>query len=152
MDPSEKLMGKVLIVDDELRTLSIMEKLLENFEVKTARSGSEALEKIQSFVPDVVLLDIMMPGMDGYEVCRRIRQMRELRFTKIIFISGKVLIEERLAGYDAGGDDYVTKPFDHDELLAKLKVFLRLKRVDEVSEIKRELPDKGTREREGVGG
>jgi len=136
MAHTENQTGKVLIVDDEARNLAIVEELLEGFEVKTARSGSDALEKLKSFEPDIVLLDIMMPGMDGYEVCRRIRQNKSFQFTKIIFVSGKSMIEERLAGYEAGGDDHIAKPFDHDELLAKLRVFLRLKNVEEVSQVK----------------
>lgn len=136
MNRTESLLGKILIVDDELRNLTIIEELLLEYEVETAHSGVEALQKMDSFRPDVVLLDIMMPGMDGYEVCRRIRRRQEFRFTKVIFVSGKTLIEDRLAGYDAGGDDYVTKPFDHDELRAKVGVYLRLKSVEEVSQIK----------------
>ena len=135
---SSPLQGNVLVVDDELRNIAIMRELLEDFTVEEARSGPEALEALQSFSPDVVLLDIMMPGMDGYEVCRKIRQQPEFEFVKVIFVSGKTMIEERLVGYEAGGDDYVTKPFDHDELVAKLRVHLKLKLAEERSAIKGE--------------
>ncbi len=128
--------GRVLAVDDEPRNLAIVEELLEDFEVATAKNGDEAFEKIAKFRPDLVLLDVMMPGMDGYEVCHRIRQDEESCFVKVIFVSGKSSIEERLHGYEVGGDDYVAKPFDVDELLAKVNVFLRLKHVEEVDEMK----------------
>ncbi|MEM7262079.1 MAG: response regulator, partial [Planctomycetota bacterium] len=87
------------------------------------------------FRPDLILLDIMMPGMTGYEVCKRIRRTPQLKHTKIIMISAKAMIQERLAGYEAGADDYLTKPFDHDELLAKIQVHLRLRASEEVEAV-----------------
>jgi DNA-binding response OmpR family regulator len=118
---------KILVVDDELRNLAIVEELLEGYDVEVALTGEEALEKSKRMRPDLILLDVMMPGMDGYEVCRRIKATGETRTSKVIFVSGKAMIEERLVGYAAGGDDYIAKPFDHAELLAKIRVYLRLK-------------------------
>lgn len=117
----------VLIVDDEPRNLRIMqESLADDTLVRTATNGAEALTVADQILPDLVFLDIMMPGLDGYEVCKKLRKNPKLIYTKIVLVSGKAHIEERLKGYAAGADDYVTKPFVPDELLAKAKVFLRL--------------------------
>ncbi len=77
-----------------------------------------------------------MPGMNGYDVCREIKKRKRHRFSKILMVSGKTLVEERLEGYSAGADDYITKPFIDDELLAKLKVFSDLKKTEEIDELK----------------
>ncbi len=122
---------KVLIVDDEPRNQRIVMETLEDlFELQVASSGEEALECLKTNPPDLVLLDIMMPGISGYEVCSQIRRDAELRFTKVILVSGKAMIDERLKGYAAGADDYMTKPFVSEELLAKSKVFLRLVQIE----------------------
>src|SRR5579885_2850942 len=122
---------KVLIVDDEPRNQRIITEVLEgHFESKTANSGESALEMIDSYHPDLLLLDIMMPGLDGYEVCKRIRCRPDCRFTKVILVTGKAMLEERLKGYEVGADDYMTKPFVLEELLAKCHVFLRLAKVE----------------------
>jgi len=131
--------GRILVVDDEARNLNILTELLEDYDTETACSGDEALLKLETYNPDVVLLDIMMPGIDGYEVCRRIKVNPRYSFVKVVLVSGKAMVEERLAGYEAGADDYVTKPFNLDELLAKVKVFLRLKTVEEVDKVKKEV-------------
>ena len=81
----------------------------------------------------------MLPGVNGYEVCRRLRQDSKVRKAKIIMVSGKGLVAERLEGYEAGVDDYITKPFNGQELLAKVRVYLKLKSVEEVDELKTEL-------------
>jgi len=121
------LKQKVLIVDDEPRNQRIILEILGDLaECQVASSGDDALTMAETFLPDLVLLDIMMPGMDGYEVCRRFRSNPRLSHLKIVLVSGKAMIEERLKGYEVGADDYLTKPFDGEELLAKAKVFLRL--------------------------
>jgi C4-dicarboxylate-specific signal transduction histidine kinase len=118
---------KVLIVDDEPRNQRIvLETLDDHFEVKQASNGEEALSVLEHFDADLVLLDIMMPGIDGYEVCSKIRSNSKLSLTKIILVSGKAMVEERLRGYEVGADDYMTKPFVSEELFAKACVFLRL--------------------------
>jgi signal transduction histidine kinase len=119
--------------------VAILEELLEDYQLETAAHGIEALEKLDRFQPDLILLDVMMPKMDGFEVCRRIRQSEGFMLAKIIFVSGKALLEERLAGYEAGGDDYIVKPFEHEEVLAKVKTYLRLKRIEEIDRIKGDL-------------
>ena len=128
---------KILIVDDEPKNIDILEFTLEDdFEIKSASTGETALEILPLFAPDIILLDIMMPGINGYEVCRKIKTNPQFKFTKIILVSGKSLAEERLKGYECGADDYITKPFDTDELMAKVKVYLKLKNTEEVDNIK----------------
>jgi len=122
---------KVLIVDDEPRNQRILFETLEDLvELKAASSGEEALSLIEEFQPDLILLDIMLPGVDGYEVCKAVRANGKTSFTKVLLISGKAMIDERLKGYEVGADDYMTKPFVSEELLAKVKVFLRLTLVE----------------------
>lgn len=131
---------RILIVDDDPVNLDIMMEILASeYSCAAVSSGEDALKAEKNFKPDIILLDIMMPGMDGYEVCRRIREGETHRFTKIILVSGKSMTEDRLRGYDAGADDYITKPFNDDELLAKIKVFLKLKRLEEVDAVKRDI-------------
>jgi len=114
--------GKVLVVDDNETNLAIVEEMLEHdYEVRTAHSCREALKVVQKFTPGVVLLDVMMPGIDGYETCRLLRAESRLRDTTIIMVSAKAMPSEQQSGYAAGADDYITKPFDDGELLAKLR-------------------------------
>jgi two-component system sensor histidine kinase/response regulator len=132
--------GRILIVDDNARNVAILKKVLgQAYPLATAADGEEALRTALRFVPDLVLLDISMPVMDGYEVCRRIRATLALARTKIIMVSAKITVSERLAGYEAGADDYVVKPFDEEELLAKVRVYMRLKKVEEVDRLKSDL-------------
>lgn len=130
---------KVLIVDDEAHNVKIMQEMLSfhpEYECKTARSGEEALGVLESYFPEIILLDIVMKGIDGIEVCKKIRSIREHRFSKIIMVSGMSMIDDRLKGYEAGADDYLTKPFVEEELLAKLKVYSKLNRMEEVDTLK----------------
>jgi len=132
--------NKVLIVDDDILNLEILVEILEEFcSVKTAQNGKQALDIIPQFMPDLILLDIMMPDMNGYEVCKTIRADSRFSYIKIILVSGKAMIEERLEGYRAGADDYITKPFIDEELEAKVRIFLKLKRAEEVDQIKSDL-------------
>ena len=129
--------NKILAVDDDAIDIVTIEKLLgEHYELKTAANGEEALAIAADFQPDIILLDNMMPGLDGGQVCRQIRADTGLRHTKIIMVSGKSMVSERIEAYEAGADDYVTKPFNEDELLAKIRVYLRLKSVEEVDQFK----------------
>ena len=132
--------GKILIVDDNPTNVEILEKLLHHdHQLAVATTGEEALSLAPDFQPELILLDIMMPGIDGYETCRQLRTLSVLRHTKIIMVSAKALTAERLQGYEAGADDYIIKPFDKHELRAKVQVYLRLKSVEEVERLKTDL-------------
>jgi len=129
--------SKILAVDDNVIDVATIEKLLgERYDLKTATTGEDALAIAADFQPDIILLDNMMPGLDGGQVCRQIRADTGLRHTKIIMVSGKSRVSERIEAYQAGADDYITKPFNEDELLAKIRVYLRLKSVEEVDQFK----------------
>ncbi len=132
-----QLRNKILAVDDNVIDITTIEKLLgERYDLRTATTGEDALEIAAVFRPDIILLDSMMPGLDGGQVCRQIRGDSGLRHTKIIMVSGKSMVSERIEAYQAGADDYITKPFNEDELLAKIRVYLRLKSVEEVDQFK----------------
>ncbi|MCB0620077.1 MAG: response regulator [Saprospiraceae bacterium] len=111
--------AKILIVDDEPNIVVALEFLLQQqgFVVEKAYNGQEALDKLSSFRPGIVILDVMMPGMDGFEVARRIRQQPSNRNTQIIFLTAKGTDADKIKGYSAGGEVYITKPFDNDELI-----------------------------------
>ena len=119
---------KVLIVDDDSMNIDILkDDLEEEYIVDSADSGEDALELIPDFMPDVVLLDIMMSGIDGYEVCRRIRANTLYDNMKIILISGRAMDDERQKGFEVGADDYIIKPFDVDDVEAKILHLRQLK-------------------------
>ncbi|WP_089718051.1 ATP-binding response regulator [Candidatus Entotheonella palauensis] len=130
----------ILLVDDNPANLFVLEEILGDlYQTVTATSGEEALEQASEYLPDLVLLDIMMPGIDGYETCKQLRNVPNLQHTKIVMVSAKAMVSERLEGYNAGADDYITKPFEEEELLAKVRVYLRLKSIEEVDQLKTDL-------------
>ena len=113
----------VLVVDDESMTFDLVEdSLIESYTVNYAPSGEEGLKAIQADKPDVVLLDVEMPGIGGLDVCRQIKADESLSDIMIIFVSAADELEDRLKGYEAGGDDYIVKPFYGEELQTKLKI------------------------------
>jgi two-component system alkaline phosphatase synthesis response regulator PhoP len=113
---------KVLIADDEENIVTALEFLLQRrgYETRVAKNGDEALSEIESFAPDLVLLDIMMPRKSGYEVCQRMRSRPEWRHIKIIMLSAKGRDVEVSKGVSLGADLYITKPFSNTELVAKI--------------------------------
>lgn len=122
---------KVMIVDDEPEALKFIAEILgDEFELTELATGEEALNIIHQDKPDIILLDIMLPGVDGNEVCRRIRADQALFNIKIVLITAKDRLSERLEGYEAGADDYISKPFQPEELVAKIRVFGRLIREE----------------------
>jgi len=132
-----KVKPKVLIVDDEEHNIELYSLFLEDeFAIETAVTGEEAMQKIPVFEPDVILLDIMLPDISGYEICKKLRENDQLRLVKVLFVSGLVELDDRLHGYAVGADDYVTKPVNADELLAKVKVYSRLRKIEEIDEYK----------------
>ena len=125
---------RVLVVDDDRNLRKIIGTNLElaGFGVETAADGPEALEKIEGLLPDVVLLDLMMPHMDGYEVARRIRAHANpaIANVPIIILTAKSETDDKLRGFEAGADDYITKPFGPQELLARVRAKIRRVEVD----------------------
>jgi putative two-component system response regulator len=120
---------KILIVDDESGARAALEFLLrrEGFEVRDAADGPSAIQECATFRPDLILLDIMMPGMDGFEVCRHIKATPETRLTPVVLITGLTATEDRIMGINSGADDFLSKPIDLNELLARTRSLLRLK-------------------------
>ncbi len=114
----------VLVVDDDVHILRMMRRILEldGYRVLSASDGEAALDVFDEETPDLVLLDIMMPGMDGYTLCRYIREFSQV---PIIMVTAKSNDEEKVQGLDAGADDYVSKPFSANELLARVRAVLR---------------------------
>ena len=126
--------GKVRVLsvdDDELNQIFIKEVLGDAYEVLSALDGEEALEVVNQFKPDIILLDVMMPGMSGYDVCRAIRHTPNHDRVKIIFTSAKTRPKEREEGYVAGGNDYIAKPFSYDELVGKVNIFSQMQIVED---------------------
>jgi putative two-component system response regulator len=120
---------KILIVDDESGARAALEFLLrrEGFEVRDAADGPSAIQECATFRPDLILLDIMMPGMNGFEVCRHIKATPETRLTPVVLVTGLTTTEDRIIGINAGADDFLSKPIDLNELLARTRSLLRLK-------------------------
>ncbi len=115
---------KILVVDDDPEILNFLRKglTLEGYAVDTASDGSEALSKFAEGEPDAVVLDVMMPGLDGLEVSRRIRTTSQV---PILMLTARGTVKDRVAGLDKGADDYLVKPFALDELTARLRALLR---------------------------
>ncbi|MBT4098474.1 MAG: sigma-54-dependent Fis family transcriptional regulator [Gemmatimonadetes bacterium] len=123
---------KILIVDDEPFNVDLLEQELDEqgYETCAAENGERALEVLAEEKPDLVLLDWMMPGMDGIEVLERMRASAEWRRTPVIMLTARATVEDKVKGLDAGADDYVTKPIDEAELSARIRAMLRIARLE----------------------
>lgn len=132
MQPSQQAgsAGRVLVIDDEtpITELVTMALRYEGYQMEQAHSGREGIDKVSHFHPDLLILDIMMPDLDGYEVARRLRQ--ENQQVPIIFLTAKDSTEDKVRGLETGGDDYVTKPFSLEELSARVAAVLRRTKGD----------------------
>ncbi|MRR54140.1 MAG: response regulator [Deltaproteobacteria bacterium] len=124
---------RILCVDDQARDLSLLEAILSprGYDVVTAADGPEALEKIAAERIDICLLDVMMPGMDGFEVCRRIKSNDLLRKIPVIMVTSYENMANRLRGIEAGAEDFISKPFDSAVVLARIKMLLHVKSLNE---------------------
>lgn len=141
MLPVESLPHSVLVVDDVPESLAFLTDALDaaGFTVLVATNGSQALERLTLIMPDVVLLDACMPGMDGFEVCRRIKSDVNLSALPVVFMTGLTEVDHIVAGFQAGGVDYVTKPVQPQELIVRLHSHTRnaraLKQVRDVLDV-----------------
>jgi adenylate cyclase len=132
----------ILVVDDVPTNVRLLEAVLvsNGYEVVSANDGEQAIELVASAKPDLVLLDVMMPGIDGYEVCRRLREDPETAVLPVVMVTAST--NEKTKGIEAGADDLIGKPFDHDELLARVRSLLRIKRYhDTITAQTQELVD-----------
>ena len=118
--------GKILVVDDEIYIVHILDFSLgmEGYEVITALDGEQALERLKADKPDLVVLDIMMPKLDGYEVCKAIKSSPETRHIPVILLSAKGRNVDQKLGFDVGADDYITKPFSPRKLVERINQLL----------------------------
>jgi two-component system alkaline phosphatase synthesis response regulator PhoP len=123
----KKQIQKILVVDDEESILELLRYNLEKegYHVETAEDGVKAIEMAAKFIPDLVLLDIMMPVMDGVETCRRIRQIPELQKTFVIFLTARAEEYSEVAAFDVGADDYITKPIKPRALISRIQALFR---------------------------
>jgi len=120
--------GRILVVDDEIYIVHILDFSLgmEGYEVLTALDGEQALERLKSDKPDLIVLDIMMPKLDGYEVCRAIKSNPDTRNIPVILLSAKGRNVDQKMGFDVGADDYITKPFSPRKLVERINAILGL--------------------------
>jgi two-component system alkaline phosphatase synthesis response regulator PhoP len=136
---SEKRKQKVLVVDDEQDIVDILTYNLEKegFEVETASNGLLAVKKAVTFLPDLILLDIMMPQQDGVETCRQLREIPDLQHTFIIFLTARAEEYSEVAAFDVGADDYINKPIKPRALLSRISALFRreTKKEQEVSRV-----------------
>jgi len=118
--------GKTLVVDDEIYIVHILDFSLgmEGYEVITALDGEQALEKVKAEKPDLIVLDIMMPKLDGYEVCKNIKSSAETQHIPVILLSAKGRNVDQKLGFDVGADDYITKPFSPRKLVERINQLL----------------------------
>jgi len=134
--------AKILVVDDTPHNVKLLADLLtvKGYAVVTAASGREALELVDKERPDLVLLDVVMPGMSGYEVCRTIRDNPATTILPVVMVTALDPAQERIKGLDAGADDFLTKPINQAELLARVRSLLRIKELyDQLGELNRTL-------------
>jgi putative two-component system response regulator len=116
---------KILAVDDNPDNTAIIEELFEEkYDLRVAATGAEALKIASDFLPDLILLDIMLPDIDGYEVCRRLREIASLAQARIIMVTAKGALEDKVKGYEVGANDFITKPFTEENILESVEFFL----------------------------
>jgi len=128
--------ARILIVDDNPTNVKVLQTRLaaEGYEVITAGDGEEALATARQHTPDLILLDVMMPKLDGFEVCRRLRADPSFPFTPIVLVTAMADSKDIVAGLEAGGDEYLTKPVDHAALAARVRSMLRIKQLHDQTE------------------
>lgn len=120
--------SKILIVDDKQENLELLTQILEaeGYEIAYATSGEQAIQIANIFLPMLILLDVMMPGIDGFETCRRLKSLHDVKDIPVIFVTGKANISDVVEAFNVGGVDYVTKPIRHEEITARVQTHLQL--------------------------
>ena len=136
--------ARILVVDDHPQNVELLEAYLipEGYDVITAFDGIEALEKVEEGPPDIILLDVMMPRMDGYEVCKKMKEDEATRFIPIVMVTALKELEDKIKSIESGADDFLTKPIVKIELLTRIKSLIRVKRLhDDLEKSYQELKD-----------
>jgi signal transduction histidine kinase len=125
--------NKILIVDDAPDTVELLKKRFraDGYDTAEAYNGEEALQKVPEYVPDLVVLDVMMPKVDGYEVCQRLKADESTKYIPVLMLTAKGEVEHKVKGLDIGADDYMAKPFDYKELSARVRSLLSIKATHE---------------------
>ena len=125
--------SKILIVDDNVDAVELLEKRLrsEGYNTADAYDGEEGLKKVVEYNPDLIILDVMMPKLDGYEVCKRLKTDENTRYIPVLMLTAKSDVESKVKGLDIGADDYLPKPFDYKELSARVRSLLSIKAAHE---------------------
>lgn len=133
--PSDK--PKILIVDDTPTNLSILEEILEkDYLISVAQNGTQALSIAEKSLPDLILLDVNMPGIDGFETCRKLKSQADTRHIPVMFITARVEPEDVIQGFKEGGVDYIVKPFNHSEVVARVQTHLKVQQLITQLELK----------------
>lgn len=145
----EQKTAKILVVDDEPRNLKLMGAMLKKFgyTFETAKNGLEALEKTEEYSPDLILLDIMMPQMDGYEVCKRLKEDDETKHIPVVMVTALADRDAKIRGLEVGANDFLSKPVDKTELMIKSKNLLRIKEFEDFLQYHNELLEKEVEEK-----
>ncbi len=125
--------NKILIVDDTLDTVELLRKRLrsEGYDTSEAYDGEECLASVGSYNPDLIILDVMMPKLNGYEVCARLKTNEDTKYIPVLMLTAKSEISDKVKGLDTGADDYLAKPFDYKELSARIRSLLNIKQAHE---------------------
>lgn len=125
--------NRILIVDDTVDTVELLKKRLrsEGYDTAEAHDGEECLRQVHEYNPDLIVLDVMMPKLNGYEVCRRLKSDKNTRYTPVLMLTAKSEVVDKIKGLDIGADDYITKPFDYKELSARIRSLLKIKTAHE---------------------
>jgi PleD family two-component response regulator len=146
------MQGRILFIDDEPEILKAVKFYLEDedFEVHIAEEGNRAIELAEAIQPDLIILDVMMPVMDGIQVCRLLRSRTRTRLIPIIFLTARESVEDKIKGLEEGGVDYITKPFNNQELMARVKAHIRSSREELSSHPVTGLPGAPSVEREVI--
>ena len=125
---NQEIIPKILVVDDSAFDLQLVDWILQekNYNTIAANNGTEALQLLNTLIPDLILLDIMLPDINGFEICKKIKTVENLKDVPVIFFTSLSNVEDIVKGFEAGGVDYVTKPFNKDELLVRIQNHLEL--------------------------